>query len=144
MTEETVPARGHRWIEHTADMALEAWAPTRTECLAEAVSALVGSFVDLATATPSESFAVTFPPTDDEDLLVRLLDEVIYLIDVFGRVPLDAEVEDARDGGLIVHFATATAQRVDVTGAVPKAISRHELWFGYAAGHWQAAVTVDV
>lgn len=125
-------------------MALEAWAPTRTECLAESVSALISSFVDMSAALPSESFAETFPPTNDEDLLVRLLDEVIYQLDVFARVPLDAEVEEADDGGLVVHFAAAPADRVELVGAVPKAVSLHELRFGPNGGRWYCHVTVDV
>lgn len=144
MVEETVPARGHRLLGHTADMALEAWAPTRTECLAEAVGGLVDSFIDLSTATASENFAATFGPGDDESLFVQLLDEVIYLLDVFGRIPIDAEVEDARDGGLVVHFATATADEVVVTGAAPKAVSLHGLHFGFEAGRWRCQATIDV
>lgn len=140
--EESAP-RGHQLAEHTADMALMAWAPTRTECLGEAVRALAGSFIDLNTASPTESFAVTFAAAGDEDLLVRLLEEVIYLLDVFNRVPLDAEVED-RDGGLIVHFATARPEEVELVGAVPKAVSLHELAFGQRRGGWHCTVTVDV
>lgn len=142
--EEDAALRGYRLLEHTADMTLEAWAPTRTECLAEAVHALVGSFVDLSTALPSESFAVTLPRADDETLLVQLLDEAIYLLDVFTRVPIDAEVEDADDGGLLVHFATATPAEVEVIGAVPKAVSLHELSFGQENASWRCRVTVDV
>lgn len=144
MVDETIPPRGHRLLGHTADTALEAWAPTRTECLAEAVGGLVDSFVDLATATASENFATTFAPGDDESLLVRLLDEVIYVLDVFGRVPIDAEVEETGDGGLVVHFATATADEVAVTGAAPKAVSLHALYFGFEAGRWRCQATIDV
>ncbi|HEV8559398.1 MAG TPA: archease [Actinophytocola sp.] len=45
----TVPSRGHRAVPHTADIRIEAWAPTREACLGEAVAALVESFADPAT-----------------------------------------------------------------------------------------------
>ena len=40
--------RGHRTVPHTADLRVEAWAPTREECLAEAVRGLVDSFAVVA------------------------------------------------------------------------------------------------
>jgi SHS2 domain-containing protein len=35
-------------MPHTADLRIEAWAPTREECLAEAVRSLVDSFAVVA------------------------------------------------------------------------------------------------
>ena len=142
--DEAGARRGYRLLEHTADVALECWAPTRAECLAEAVRALASSFVDLLTASPSESFVVTFPAADDEGLLVGLLDEVIYLLDVFNKVPIDAEVEESAEDGLIVHFATATPDEIEVIGAVPKAVSLHQLVFGTEGDSWRCHVTIDV
>ena len=44
--------RGHRTVPHTADLRIEAWAPTREECLAEAVRGLVDSFAVVAPQPP--------------------------------------------------------------------------------------------
>lgn len=38
---------GHRSVPHTGDLRVEAWAPTREECIAEAVRGMVASFADL-------------------------------------------------------------------------------------------------
>ena len=45
-------ARGHRTVPHTADLRIEAWAPTREECMAEAARGLVGSFAAVAGSPP--------------------------------------------------------------------------------------------
>ena len=134
---------GHRSVPHTADARVEAWAPTRERCVAEAVAALVDVFVDVSRAQPVASEDFRVPPAPDEDMLVAVLDRVVYLIDVTGRVPVTAEVS-AADGGLGVRLGMADPQEVEVTGAAPKAVSLHELRFARDEAGWSCAVTVDV
>lgn len=43
---------GHRTVPHTADLRIEAWAPTAELCIAEAVRAMVWGFADLPMAAP--------------------------------------------------------------------------------------------
>ena len=38
---------GYRRVPHTADVRIEAWAPTREECVERAVVAMVDGFVEL-------------------------------------------------------------------------------------------------
>jgi hypothetical protein len=45
--------RGHRTVAHTADLRVEAWAPSREQCIAEAVLGTVAAFVDTSSA-PAE------------------------------------------------------------------------------------------
>jgi SHS2 domain-containing protein len=137
--------RGHRLLPHTADVRLEAWGPTREDCLAEAVRALAASFVEW-TGTPTTSpLAVDLPAApSDADLLVALLEEVIYAVDVLGVVPIDAHL--APDGGAITGtFDAAALAALVAVGSAPKAITRHGLWFGQDDdGAWRCSVTVDV
>ncbi|MFR9779876.1 archease [Micromonospora sp. MS34] len=143
---ERRPPRGHRNVPHTADVRIEAWAPDRESCVAEAVSALVDTFVDATGVTP-ETEAETehrVPPGDDPDLLVGVLDEVIFRLDTEGAVPLDTEVRAAGDGGLLVRWRVADTGAVEAVGAVPKAVSLHELRFGPDSTGWSCAVTLDV
>lgn len=143
-SEEDRPRAGHRVLPHTADVALAAWAPSRAECIAEAVRALVESFVDVAQAAPRGSIAFPVEPESDEDLLVAVLDEAIYQIEVHDRVPIDVEVAEANDGGGVVHFATVPTYDVELVGAIPKAVAWHELHFGCSGGTWRCHVTIDV
>lgn len=145
---QTRPApSGHRLLPHTADVRLEAWAPTREACLAEAVRALADTVVDTAAAPPpTSSIPVTLPPTTDIDLLVSLLDEVIYEIDVLGVLALDAHLAvDPEDGALTGHLEVAPLAALPQTGSAPKAITRHRLRFSRDDdGAWRCLVTVDV
>lgn len=138
------PMSGHRVLPHTADVALSAWGPSRSECVAAAVRGLVDSFVDVSRTPARESVTFVVEPESDDDFLVSVLDEVIYQLEVHGRIPVDVEVAEIQDGGSEIRFATASADDVELTGAVPKAVSLHELHFGCSGGTWRCHVTVDV
>lgn len=138
-------ATGHREVDHTADTAFEAWGPTRAACLGEAVRAFVGSFADTTAVPATDRHEIDLgPAADDEDLLVDLLDEVIYLVDVRGAVPVGGRIRDRDDGGLGGHLDLAATDTVRPSGAVPKAITYHGLELVADADGWRCHVTVDV
>lgn len=135
--------RGHRLLPHTADVRFEAWAPTRDECLAEAAAALVAGFADVTGVAARTTRTARLPGTTDEDVLLALLDEIVYLLDTEDAVPLRAEVTGA-PGDASVRLDLAPLERVEVTGAAPKAVSLHGLRFERVADGWCCAATVDV
>jgi SHS2 domain-containing protein len=136
---------GHRTVPHTADLRIEAWAPTREECLAEAVRGLVDSFAVVAGRRPHGRASRRMTARSDEDLLVAVIDEVIYRLDADGEIPVWVEIRPAPDGGIIVYFALVPVAEAEITGAAPKAASLHELRCAPdAVGRWSCAVTVDV
>ncbi|WP_089014347.1 archease [Micromonospora inositola] len=141
---ERRPPRGHRMVPHTADVRIEAWAPDREGCVAEAVTAMVDTFVDPSGATPEADVEFHVPPGDDPDLLVGVLDEVIFRMETEGELPLTTEARSADDGGLLVRWSMTGTDAVELVGAVPKAVSLHELRFGPDGGGWSCAVTLDV
>jgi SHS2 domain-containing protein len=136
---------GHRVVPHTVAIAVEAWADSREECLAEAVRALVETFADIGEAVPDDSVAFALVESD-EALLVAVLDEVIYQVEVYSRVAVDVSVDErtgATRGQIEVRLATVPVAMVDQVGAVPKAVALHGLRFGREAGMWRAHVVVD-
>jgi len=91
----------------------------------------------------------------DEDLLVAVIDEVIYRLDADGQIPASVDVRRAPDGGVIVVFALVPVAEAEITGAAPKAASLKAASLKAAslndlrcapdaAGRWSCAVTVDV
>ncbi|MEV4544632.1 archease [Micromonospora echinaurantiaca] len=136
--------RGHRCVPHTADVRIEAWAPTREACVAEAVTALVDTFTDPAGARPAAEREFRAPAGDDADLLVSVLDEVIFRMETEGELPLSTEVTDDGTGGLLVRWHTTDTDAVELVGAVPKAVALHELRFARDGAGWSCAVTLDV
>jgi protein archease len=134
---------GHRAVSHTADVRVEAWAPTRERCIAEAVLGAVETFVDTSTAHATGSYRCQLTANSDVDLLVTVLDEVIYLMDTAGEVPVDVELEPV-DGRLDASFATVDAAVLPQLGAIPKGVSLYELSLAPGSPGWFCSVTLDV
>lgn len=138
-----VRSRGHRVVSHTADLRVEAWAATREDCIAETALATVESFVDTAPAGLPTVRNAAVHADSDEDLLVAVLDELIYLMDTTGEVPVDLVVEPEA-GGATVRFGMVPTEGLPQVGAVPKAVSLHGLRMTEGAERWQSSATLDV
>lgn len=136
-------ASGHRSVPHTADLRIEAWAPTRNGCIREAVLGTVESFLDTSSAYPKRTRQCRLIEERDDDLLVAVLDEVIYLLDTESQAPVDIDVDDL-DGDVGVTFAMVDATTLPQIGAVPKAVSLNELRLARAESGWRCSVTLDV
>ncbi|MFF5272634.1 archease [Streptomyces sp. NPDC000133] len=135
-------------MPHTADMQVEAWSPTAEGCIAEAVRAVVEGFADTSGATVVGERAYEVTAESDVDLLVSVLEEVVYRMDTDGEIPLDVEVGSIRSAGvglgLSVRFRMADADTAVPVGAVPKAVSLHDLQLRGGPGGWTCRVTLDV
>ncbi len=152
---ETVPARqvpatvgearsGHRQLPHTADCLLEAWGPDRATCLTEALLALVETFAEVRDPASTEVLPLSASATGASDALVSLLEDVIYVVDALGVVPVRFHLADAEDGSVAGDMEVVSASRVDLVGPVPKAVSYHELAIAPFEGGWRCRVLVDV
>ncbi|MEU1852461.1 archease [Streptomyces sp. NPDC019990] len=133
---------GHRTVPRPGDIRIEAWAACREHCLAEAVVGMVECFADLSGVRPTAVDRIRLSEASDYDLLASLLDEVIFRLRVYGRVPVDVEADEA-DGGLDVRLATTGLADVALTGAVPTAVAWDEVRIGPDAYGWSCAVRVD-
>lgn len=135
-----ISERGHRSIPHTADATFEAWGPSIEQCLEEAVVAFVESFAEIPENRPATDTAMTsFQLRSDisAELLLELLEEVIYVVEVKGMVPVNVQIEP----GLRVIMHTIPVEEVMEVGAIPKAITRHDLKIEPA---WRCQFTIDV
>lgn len=135
---------GRRAVPHTADLRVEAWAPTREGCIAQAVLGAVESFLDTSSAHPEHTHRCRLTAHSDEDLLVAVLDEVLFLLDTDGEAPVDVELEPVEEGAVDVRFAMVDVDRLAQVGAVPKAVSLHELSLATGPSGWRCSVTLDV
>lgn len=136
--------RAHRTVPHTADLIIEAWAPGRAACLEETAEGLVEAFCDTGQVSATRSVPVAVDADNDVDLLVQFLEEIVYLVEVLGIVPVSASVEDTEDGGLAGFFEVAPVSEVEATGAVPKGVSHSDLQFSCEGGQWFCHAVVDV
>ncbi len=137
--------RGFAFVPHTADMTVTAWAPTDTGCLDQAVRGLVAAFAEVPAATAATERPYSCPPAADTELLVQVLEEVIYLLDARGLLARGARLDRRPDGGLVGALLVVPASAAREVGPVPKAVTRHRLAFGRDdAGGWRCSATVDV
>jgi SHS2 domain-containing protein len=134
---------GHRTVPHTADLRIEAWAPTRDGCIRQAVLGAVESFLDTSTSGPPHTRRRHLAADRDDDLLVAVLDDVIHLLDTAGEAPVDLRLRSL-DGAVDVEFAMVDATTLGQVGAVPKAVSLNELRLQQGEDRWRCSVTLDV
>jgi SHS2 domain-containing protein len=134
---------GHREVPHTADVRVEAWGASREECLVEAALGAVATFAEVGGVHPTAVRHARIAESDDDDVLAAVLDEVVYLLEVRGEVPVDVEVETF-DGALDLRLAVADLRRVEIVGAPPKAVSWNELHLAPDPYGWSCAATLDV
>ncbi|RKT19781.1 SHS2 domain-containing protein [Streptomyces sp. 1114.5] len=139
---------GYRSVPHTADLRVEAWAPTAEGCIGELVRAVVDSFADLSGARIVGERGCTVVAVSDTDLLVGVLEEVIYRMDADGQLPVAMAIGriEGLDGArtVAVRFRMADAATAALVGAVPKAVSLHDLDLRAGPDGWTCRVTVDV
>ncbi|WP_020659151.1 archease [Amycolatopsis benzoatilytica] len=139
----TGSGEGHRTVEHTADLRIEAWAPTREQCIGHAVAAMVESLLGSRLPAATSAVECVIARDTDADLLAGALDEVIFLLDTTGRVPVATEVW-ATTAGLRLRLHTVDVSGLVAVGAVPKAVSLHELRCERRGAQWWSTATIDV
>ncbi len=135
----------HRLLPHTADIRVEAWGATRAACLSQMVVGIVDSFVDRAAtgSLPSTKVPVQHGGATDRDLAVWLVEEVLWLLDTQGVVPVSLDLVDT-DGGLRGSMQVVAGDLVEVIGAPPKAVSFSDLVVERVGDGWHGLATIDV
>jgi SHS2 domain-containing protein len=136
---------GHASVPHTADLRIEAWGPSREDCIAEAVRGLVESFAHVSRTGNQRVTERHLTADSDADLLAAAVDEIIYWVDAEGQIPAALDVSRAADGGIDLNLRTVQASATQIIGAVPKAAAMSALTCAPdSSGQWSCAVTVDV
>ena len=144
MDDRPSSAPGHRVVPHTADLIIEAWAPSRLECLEEAARALVQAFARLPEGVVTQPVPVEFEHNGDEALLVSLLEEIMYVVDVLEGIPANVVLVETEDGRVAGFIDVAPLEAVETHGALPKGVSMSDLSFYHDGARWRCRATIDV
>ena len=136
--------RGHRLRPHTADCLIEAWGSDRLSCLSEALQGLVDVFAEVSDPPVLRSLPLAVTADSDPDMLLQLLQEVIYVVDVFGVVPVRFHLAEAEEGGVAGDMDVVAAREATLVGPVPKGVSRSGLEMAADGGRWHCQAVVDV
>ena len=135
---------GHRLAPHTADCFIEAWAPDQATCLEEALSALVAVFASVEDMPTERTLPLAADRADPEEMLVSLLEDVIYTVEVMAVVPVRFHLSPTEDGGMAGEMEVVPAEQVLVEGPTPKAVSYHRLSMQQREGSWRCHALIDV
>lgn len=142
MRDET--SEGWRQVEHTADLAVEMWAPDDAGLLRVALRAVVALLTDGADPPAAAAWrAVSIDGLDPEDRLVQWMNEVIFQATVEGFVPTEARVTLAGDGGLSGTLGGLEGARGRLTGEI-KAATYHDLRIARGPSGLHTVVVLDV
>ena len=131
-------------LQHTADIGLEASAPSFAELLETLATGMFHLMADPPPGSTSVRLDITVDAESKEDLVVDLLSELLYQAEV-GDVYLSEFLVD------VVGFTRARVSAagvddaaVELTGAPIKAVTYHELAAEETATGWYGRVYFDV
>lgn len=133
---------GHRQIEHTADLAFEIWGADFGGLLSEAARAVIAVITDEHPPGGHDRREVELEALDDEDCLVRWLNEVLYLALVDGFLVHEAVLERTPTGLRGHVLGTADARAAIVTEV--KSATYHDLVVRREGEGWISRVVMDV
>ena len=139
-----LPIEGVRYLEHAADIGLEAEGASLAECLARAAAGVFGLMFRVeAGLEPRQVYELDLEAADDDELMVSWLQELLYRAEVDEICFLRFEVET--DGDRLKGRAAGVPIRsVEPAGPGVKAVTRHGLEVGRRNGRWKARVLLDV
>lgn len=144
MAGSDAPEPGHRLLPRADGVVIEAWGPTRGSCFAEAVACLVELFAEVADSPATVTVPFDMGPDSVEELLVLLMEEVLYLVDVMGRIPVETRISATEEGGMVGFFEVLPTEAAVAVGPVPRAIARQGLRVGATEQGWACRVTIEV
>lgn len=138
--------RGYRQVDHSADLAIELWAPSEEALLAEGARAVVDMLTDgAAVAGDAERRAerrIDLDTIDREDRLVQWLNEVIVAAISEGFLIGTVDIA-LRDHGLSATVR-GEADAGDKITTELKSATYHDLHVLSGPDGWRARVVIDV
>jgi SHS2 domain-containing protein len=137
-----------RFLEHTADLAVEIAAPTVHDLFAEAIAALTACLVDGAAVGTLGERRVELRAADLDRLLVAWLGEALAAFDIDRFLVGRAEATIERAGGAYLLRGSLCGEPIDASRhplqVLVKGVSYHGLRVESGGGGWRATVVFDI
>ena len=126
----------YRWVDHTAELELHVKATSAEGVLQDAMRALA-ELLDGASGSPVTK-RVSLEAPDRGALLVRWLEELVFLAETEGFVPEEVDIT------LGVVMDATVRGRIGKPRPLVKAVTYHGLEFEPVGDGWHAKVVLDV
>lgn len=139
-SQSTGKAGGFQEVEHTADWALEVWAPSLEALLEQAARGMYALARTQLQPEPRVTRTFTLAFDDPETLLVDFLNELLYLEEIEG-LGFDTFHLHLENGILKAHVEGAPIQHME---KLIKAATFHNLRVEQKPEGWRATVVFDV
>jgi SHS2 domain-containing protein len=110
--------------------------------VAEAVAAAVDTFARVS-GEPQRLHRARLEAADDAELLVAALDELVFVLETAGAVPVRIALRPV-PGGADLELGLVDVGHARQVGAVPKGVSRHELRVEHGPHGWWCTAILDV
>lgn len=136
---------GYQILEHPSDLGFETWGDTLSDVFRQAVLALVSVIADPGSIGRDDRRPVELEASDHEQLLVRLLSEVLFCLDAEHFLPAQLVINEMRGTSIKGVFVgekidpVKHALRLDV-----KAITYHQIAITTKGGVTRARIFVDI
>jgi SHS2 domain-containing protein len=127
-----------------SDLAIAVSGPDPAACCAAAVQGLAASFTRADPEVARQLVPVEVEGDTPADLLAGVMEEAIVRLDARGEVALDLTDVAIEGRRLRGRFEVAALGDVDVTDAVPKAVTWHDLRLERTPDGWAGHVVVDL
>lgn len=138
---------GFKFLEHTADVYVRAWGRSLEDVFREAANALYEVMTDPSRVECRDSRKVVVEGFDLENLLVRWLEELLYLFDSEGFLGGKVSVRDVDTKGLkleaVVCGETYDPEKHESRTHV-KAATYSQLKFWKECGLWYVEFVLDI
>lgn len=134
----------YRLIEHTADMGIEATGESRSDLFLQAARAL-REMISGAEAASREEKVVEVKGGDAAELMVRWLNEILFLFETQGFFPADFEIDEVGEEKLRGRILGEPFDhdRHPIEREV-KSVTYHQLEVAKSDGVWKARIFVDL
>ena len=142
----TDPPAGYRQLDHTADLALQIWAPTEAEMLSMGARAVVAILTDEAEISDDDVREFAVDAIDSEDRLVQWLNDIIVaaIIDGFLFAKVDAlELDGDQPARLRARIRGQADARERIVTEL-KSVTYHDLQLTATGTRAECRVVIDV
>lgn len=133
---------GYRQVDHTADIALELWAPTIEGLFVQGALGVIDVLTEGRTIRADTERKEELEAADREEGLVVWLNEVLYWAVTGGFIFAEGAVE--LDGERIRVVAKGQEDGFDAIATELKSVTYHDLALVERDGGWFARVVIDV
>lgn len=135
----------YKMIDHTGDAGAFIWGESMEDIFANAAIAMTDMLIDRGAVQPNISREIELDGEDQEDLLVRWLSELNYMVSAEGEIYTDFEIEHITETHLC---ASVTGDEIDPEKhrikTEIKAVTYHQLYIKETEDGYEARVIFDL